>query len=478
MQFSGKSAISARYLDFKCKPIELTAEMLAVAHTIFGRDRAGQGKTKHKAKTFNFNMGNGTLSKPNVQVRPLDRRSRRRFLCRSTAERDSSALMELILSQDWKRVLVRSKLFPDEISQRATVIVHGLMWDIFPLHLACALQPPPEVVEMLLQCHPPASSAPLEIRHNSRKRTFPWKQLRIFGTCVGNPATEEGKRLLSCIAQPNLRQWVAQSNMDRDDLSLVTTTTACQMPQRKMYFYSHEEAAMSLEQSIEYANREADNVSRSSWDTWDDRASTLHDSSLCSFLGKRGAALQLSPNGGILPIPIQMSKDTASITDVGSTIDGYSKWKLPVAELLAAAESKTLLPIHIACLYRASSEVMKLLIRGHSMGALSSAMGMLPIHLLSSGWTLRPLSTASSSSMAETDYCFDASSVLEVLIDASSESLLAKSDSHGMTPHEYVEEVMIEGDCRDRCNKVLEKASIAPGLMHKTKGYSKFYRYV
>ena len=66
--------------------------------------------------------------------------------------------------------------------------------------------------------------------------------------------------------------------------------------------------------------------------------------------------------------------------------------------------------------------------------------------------------------MAETDYCFDASSVLKVLIDASSESLLAKSDSHGMTPYEYVEEVMIEGDGRDRCNQVLQKASNEPEI--------------
>ena len=433
-------------------------------------------------------MGTSALSKPCAPQGACDRHNRRRFSClpetfmptgkRRFGGRKSSILMELILLQDWQRVLIRSKLSPKEVSQPGLINFHGVDWLMFPLHLACALQPPPQVVATLLQYHPIASSLPLELRRKSKRAALSIRKLRIFDTCARSLDLEEGKGLLSRITRPNRNHWISQSNINCDDFSIVTTSTAGKMFSRKMYFYSREGTMESLAQSIEGVNRDDDNATSASWGTWDDRASTLPDSSLCSFLGKRGVALQLSPNGGILPIPIQMSKETASTTDSGPISDCHSKWEVPLAELLAAGESKSLLPIHIACLYRACPMVLKLLLQEYSMGALSSAMGMLPIHLVSAGWSLKPLQTNSStnSSCSTTEnesYNFDASSALRVIVDASSESLFAKSINHGMTPREYVEEVMMDGDDRNRCNDVLLQARRSLQQRHTQGGPSR-----
>jgi hypothetical protein len=65
-----------------------------------------------------------------------------------------TVLMQLILLQDWQRVLIRARLFGNEVNQACTIqFLFGgdVKYRVLPLHVACALDPPHQVVEALLQ---------------------------------------------------------------------------------------------------------------------------------------------------------------------------------------------------------------------------------------------------------------------------------------------------------------------------------------
>lgn len=71
-----------------------------------------------------------------------------------------TVLMQLILLQDWQRVLIRARLFGVEVTQTCTINMfesiendsdHKNKYRVLPLHVACVLDPPPQVVEALLQ---------------------------------------------------------------------------------------------------------------------------------------------------------------------------------------------------------------------------------------------------------------------------------------------------------------------------------------
>jgi hypothetical protein len=53
----------------------------------------------------------------------------------------SFTMSQLILLQDWQRGLIRSFMFPNEISEPASIKIGDQKRKAFPLHLACALQP-------------------------------------------------------------------------------------------------------------------------------------------------------------------------------------------------------------------------------------------------------------------------------------------------------------------------------------------------
>ena len=98
-------------------------------------------------------------------------------LSQSRNRRVKSLLMRLILEKDWQKVLIRARLFPREIHEFSVVEVPLPMFDgkksskhnnknrkkkykstavshcrvkVLPIHVACALRPPPEVVRALL----------------------------------------------------------------------------------------------------------------------------------------------------------------------------------------------------------------------------------------------------------------------------------------------------------------------------------------
>uniref|UniRef100_A0A7S2ICF1 Uncharacterized protein n=2 Tax=Helicotheca tamesis TaxID=374047 RepID=A0A7S2ICF1_9STRA len=69
----------------------------------------------------------------------------------------SASLMHLIQGEDWKLATMECRMNPKEAAMWSTQPgffdgIHDAR--ILPIHQACALQPPPEVIEALIECHP------------------------------------------------------------------------------------------------------------------------------------------------------------------------------------------------------------------------------------------------------------------------------------------------------------------------------------
>ena len=226
--------------------------------------------------------------------------------------------------------------------------------------------------------------------------------------------------------------------------------------------------------------------------------------SLGNFLEESGIVLQLTESGGVAPIPVTATtapkkfidpnksslsiphNDTQSLTVDGDEVAGGEDSSLEIVSddvLTAAADNHSLLPIHIACLYQASPSVLQVLIQEHPMGALSAIVGMLPIHLVAAGWKVEPIEVShgfarpsafdefvnlmnSNNSRDEgiaVNDChhsvnsrmpslgWNTSQALRVMQQQFPELLFAKSANHGMSPLEYVEEMMDDGPNKDEC---------------------------
>jgi hypothetical protein len=259
-------------------------------------------------------MGTAPPSKPcSIPSRPFDKHGRRRsclgavIMLPRRKIHHSSTLMQLVLLRDWQRVLIRVTLFPHEVNTSCIVQLYGIHWKLLPLHLACALQPPAKVVSLLLS--PGAESTPVEQR----------KKIRLVPAWnFSSPSSPEDQNEL--LTRRNEYE-------HQDDPSIVTTTTNhSEWIKNDMY---PKGSLVSLEQSI------GDMTSVGS-PTVD---GTVLDTSLCNFLDKTGVILQLTESGGILPMPVLQSQGTTSMTETSLEFQ-----QEPL--LHAAAETKTVLPIH------------------------------------------------------------------------------------------------------------------------------------
>lgn len=363
-----------------------------------------------------------------------------------------SVLAQLILLQDWQRVLIRVTLFPKEISKPCIVKLYGIRWKVLPLHLACALQPPLKVVAALL--FEQGASIPVEClrkwewKHQWQK----WKWQR--------PISEDRDELLT-------------THNDDDELSLVESEPSNQIEWKCISQLVESNSLILVSTDEKSAQRD---VPESSCATYifddgmnDDSATCTGSVSVDASKELSDVVLQLTELGGIVHMPLTTieSHDTAS-TSHGDEESSFSRMPLKLmpqdALLQSVADAACLLPIHVACLYQASPLVLEMLLEAHPMGGLSSVMGMLPIHWIASGWTVEPLhpplQLLSQFELATQNDSNDACHSiqvrsLQVLARAIPESVHAKSALHGMTPAEYIENNLEENSTQDECLEAL-----------------------
>jgi len=381
-----------------------------------------------------------------------------------------STLIQLVLLQDWQRVLIRATLFPKEITKPCVVHLYGRKLKVLPLHLACALQPPSKVVSTLAV----GLSALLPVERPPTRRMV----LRKWSLPSSSKSIEDQRDLLSTRS--------STSGMDSFSLADDASSAAHHRRAKRMFRTRKRSSAfpsngslVSLEQSIGDGitiSCGTHSVTDSTNYYYEDDADD-EDSMVDSVLDHHhGVILQLTPTGDIMPMSMVLeTQDTSTTTGEDDEEDEKSissNMEFPKeAFLQAAVESKALLPIHLACLFQASPSVLETLLQAHPMGASSAVLGMLPIHLVAVGWKVEPvvpLSRSILSSMQDDTSAMAEQSPwtlqsLQLMIHAAPETATARSTLHGLLPMDYLGYNRKEFP-KDECVEFLEHVLQSSGV--------------
>jgi len=394
-------------------------------------------------------------------------------------KRKGSILQQLVLAQDWQRVLIRARLFPYEAREywtmnfvvmdttvvtaneitppkgeskskvSSTVDADTICLRVLPLHLVCALVPPEPVVRLFLEIFPDAASMPIvcaktkPLSLQKKPGALVKKAFQFVGRSgspkegnvkdevkIGAGGRGRGRfRLFGSRGRmlANVRNRPLSSNEDEETvfpIQEVVTTFPSLLDERHCLLSTKRHHGKEDSTTVYYSAhgehekhraeqpRQTGNPGDESECTSDDGncSSEADDSSISSHFSQASwnderAILQLSPSGGIVPLPLHPSNDTDSTSETSGIGGGKSvmisaegifsiKWDMtPLRTLLkggsfGVTSTTGLLPLHIACLYGASAGVLKELTDTFPIAALSDVLGMLPIHWVAAGWKM------------------------------------------------------------------------------------------
>jgi Ankyrin repeats (3 copies) len=422
----------------------------------------------------------------------------------------TTTLQQLILRQDWQRVLIRANLFPSELSKPFVMNLYDIPLKITPLHLVCALDPPAVVVQLFLRHHVDAAATPLRPilarrggggggrggavpqRHPSRTRRHGRLGRLSFSSTV-IPRAPAGLRLL----QQRWQEW-RRNRMgafpifkvgDNDEWESVVDDDISLEQRQLILPCAQQQQEQAEDPSINYAPppKQGDKVLEADEDEESSSSSSSSSSMSVAFslssskyssstMAEKDVILQLSASGGLTPLLIQTSEstdsnssttqqegnDTDDLAHHGAGVSASSSvdhifrmtWDLQPLER-EIKERGTLLPLHVACLYSASVSVLEVLLQAYPLAALADVLGMLPIHWVAGGWTLPALRPPPPSLLGPADPKPGPLQSLKVLRRTVPESLQVRSGNHGMAAEDYVEECMQEGEYKECCMRAL-----------------------
>jgi hypothetical protein len=409
-----------------------------------------------------------------------------------TSAAGGTILQQLILAQEWQRVLVRIDLFPHELKVPIKLKVYGLHLQTMPLALVCALDPPEQVVQRMLELNVDATAVPVQsvlgTNKNKNKVDGHGRRFRRFRRGRNMTRTQHQQAQQAHLAktrprlghpsrkQANLvarwREWRTQRRgafpvaLPEEDETLLLPKTSLYVKQEgtakdeqggeelgststSVYYSVHEELMNDDDHVVHHT------------DNQDDDNKSSHPSSLSSHLStddsleKQGVILQLSPSGGLQPMAVN-SQETESTSDNSSSLLHHSvfcvHWDLtPLQEVASQGQ---LLALHVACLFQASARVIHVLAEAYPLAALVDVLGMLPIHWVAAGWTL-PTILPQPESILPPEVKAGPLPTLQVLKDIVPDSIRVTSGNHTLTPAAYAEECMEEGDYKEACLHVL-----------------------
>ena len=309
---------------------------------------------------------------------------------------------------------------------------------VLPLHLVCALKPPLTVIEVLLGQYAEAASLPIRTGRVARDdmSTRRWKSFRLGYRIQQWKRRRQG-------AFPIDSKGRVQQKFDEQQVLLPKNIST---PSGKTAYFSAQQGP----EEINFTDNDDQSNASSS-------RSSL--SSRMSWQQKRGVVLQLSPSGGLKPMPIVPNKtnSTEGSSEASSGLFRV-KWDLkPLCEHIVNEGS--LLPLHIACLYRSSDLVVSLLASSYPSATLAPIQGMLPIHWVAAGWVLPRFQPRANPTLLPSPPEVGPLPLLKALRQASPESLRVQSGNHGMTPINYIEECMEEGQYKEACTRIVSTES-------------------
>ena len=322
-----------------------------------------------------------------------------------------ATLQTLVLQQDWQRVLIRLHLYPAECQQLWNVDVYGIRFKLYPLHLVCALDPPAAVVQQCFKCFPDAAALSIRViptlsrRWGLRRSWKAWRSRRRGAF----PVMEDDDELSASVEQ---RQLLLPYVEDDDAWSASSRSSS------------------------------SSSSSKSSLSTNHSHGGT-----------HKSVILQLSPSGGLAPLPVNTSNETDSTSGSSKSSMYRVKWDLkPLWKQVA--ERGMLMPLHIACLFEASPEALQVLVQTYPLAALADILGMLPIHWVAAGWTLPPLQPPPILCVPR-DAKPGPMAALLVLRKAFPECIHIRSGNHGMLGTDYIQECMEDSEYKRMCLRVL-----------------------
>lgn len=407
-------------------------------------------------------MGNSppSLSEPHQPSRPFAPWNKRSCLTASflphPALRKAPPLLKLILLQDWQRVLCRVKLYPTELSQYMKFqVTEQHVLKVLPLHLTCALDPPVAVVALLLELYVDAAALPLlpgkKMHHPRPERQPQWGTDETISTIARND-NNKTKRLKLLRWRRRYHEWrrhckgafpsISVTDMDED------------------VFHDAKQQQSVLESQSVYVS-----AVQSEWKAWTEKDDNDSDpsssiSSSCLTATNKNVVLQLSPSGAKHPMPVVLTQKTDdTMTSETTTSIFRVHWDLhPLFRHVL--DHGSLLPLHIACFYSASSPVLEALAKAYPIAALCEVVGMLPIHWIAAGWTLPPLLpppplSSSLSQLSSPPKRVGPLPVLRVLQHTVPDSVRVRSGNHGMTPEDYIHECMEDCEYKEACLQAL-----------------------
>lgn len=407
----------------------------------------------------------GLLSSPRFSFRNRSNSMSQRW----AIHRHSYSLLELIALREWQQVLIRATLHPTELSQW-----HVWNWnhqqqafEILPIHLACALQPPPQVIAMLLRFHSDTArswmtttggastprlsrrSLSLWVRGRQRRRRAA-KPLRREADVTDYSILSASSRLNST-ASPNDDDedddcFSAENSIGDSQASGQGETKPCSMPAIDAIQEEGEEeednSSTSSSQSSLDDNDDDDDDDEAFYDATSKMSEEIGaDTSIHSHPSSHPVLLQLTASGGLESLTLKDSKSTEESSSTEGTTPRLNPQTPP---RLVVSEKMQLLPLHVACLYHASPQVLRLLLDAFPEGIRTPCLGgMLPIHLLCSGG-------GNSSVFAEDkQFCklftnpagpledLDLPQALAVIVSAYPDSRSIPCRRHGLKPMEY-----------------------------------------
>jgi len=384
-------------------------------------------------------MGNSLPSPPTPGKptrRPFAPWNKRSLSNLVAQQKKTSTLQKLILLQDWQRVLCRIQLYPEELQQYIKFKVDdNVQLKILPLHLVSALDPPLPVIESFLRGYVEAAALPVR------------------------PVNKKGKNSSQnedAVSKSSSRGWKGRyaewRRNRRGAFPVVVETGDCFEDAHQSLLPSSPSEAEAPSVFITAAQS---NVKPSFTDN-EDNDDSAHSSSISSHqsLDEKKFILQLSPSGGLQPLPVHTVQ--TDDTESASTAIFRVHWDLqPVQEHVAT--HGTLLALHIACFYSAATPVLQAIANAYPAAALCDVVGMLPIHWVAAGWTLPPLLPPPASILPAPPKPSPLE-CLSILKDTVPDSVRVRSGNHSMTPEDYVQECMEESDLKDACVRLLQQS--------------------
>ncbi len=337
---------------------------------------------------------------------------------------------------------------------------------VLPLHLACAMSPPPEVIETLLQFDKSLSTVKTPMKNYRKKisKGLPFSSAQSPNPSISLQKLDSQNQMQMFQSQKDLvkNKDYSDSVPDGSFPSLITPRT-----EPLSSFDASEVGSVEIPPLSDSSSQFIPKPSVPS-------TSSIPSNNVFFPDKKQDYALQITPSGHVRQISptgrhFKSMQDSESPFEcVGQAEEDKYSYQSNLAD--------DFLPIHIACLFKASPAVIDLLIKAYPAGVeCKNKWGMLPIHIVCANIALEPPEIAAkkavddftakrylenlyANTISDQNDDWEIHKVVEILIDAYPQSLNISSDNvEWLTPIEYVGENFPRGHQREHLLNLLKQ---------------------